>query len=78
MPRPDDGRLDDLVALFTADGVSALPGMEPVQGHDALRQLYRGLIPQAPQRHLVVNTVVTEQDGDRATALSDLEGVWRV
>ncbi|MER5185272.1 nuclear transport factor 2 family protein [Streptomyces sp. NPDC002896] len=67
----DDGRVDDLVALFTADGVSALPGMEPVEGHDALRQLYRGLTPQAPQRHLVVNTVVTEQ-GDRATALSDL------
>lgn len=68
----DDGRVDDLVALFTSDGASALPGMDPVEGHDALGELYRGLVPKAPQRHLVLNTVVSELGVGRASAVSDL------
>lgn len=68
----DDGRVDDLVALFTADGASSLPGMDTVEGHDALRALYSRLTPQAPQRHLVFNTAITHWDGERAGAVSDL------
>lgn len=68
----DDGRVDDLVALFTSDGASALPGMDPVEGHDALGELYRNLVPKAPQRHLVLNTVVSELGAGRASAVSDL------
>ncbi|KXF57136.1 hypothetical protein AXA44_31035 [Rhodococcus sp. SC4] len=68
----DDGRVDDLVALFTSDGKSALPGMDMAEGHDALRALYRALVPQVPQRHLVFNTVISHQDDGRIGALSDL------
>ncbi|PBC49214.1 hypothetical protein CJ179_14255 [Rhodococcus sp. ACS1] len=68
----DDGRVDDLVALFTSDGRSALPGMDTVEGHDALRDLYRALVPQAPQRHLVFNTVISNREDGRIGAVSDL------
>ncbi len=68
----DDGRVDDLLQLFTADGRSALPGREVVAGHDALRRMYQALVPNAPQRHLVFNTVVTHRDDGHAFATSDL------
>lgn len=68
----DDGRTDDLVALFTGDGSAQLPGMDPATGHDALRALYGRLVPRAPQRHVVVNTAVTARDDGLADAVSDL------
>ena len=68
----DDGRVDDLIQLFTSDGRSTLPGREVVTGHDALRELYRTLVSSTPQRHLVFNTVVTHRDKGRAFAISDL------
>ncbi|GLY38903.1 hypothetical protein Amsp01_049270 [Amycolatopsis sp. NBRC 101858] len=81
----DDGRVDDLVALFTPGGVSALPGMDPAEGHDSLRALYRGLAARGgTQRHLVVNTTVSTEDGGQVSAISDLvflshgESGWQV
>lgn len=81
----DDGRVDDLVALFAPDGVSALPGMDPVEGHDALRALYAGLAAMGgTQRHLVVNTAVSTGDSGQVTATSDLvflihgESGWQI
>jgi ketosteroid isomerase-like protein len=80
----DDGRVDDLVALFTADGTSALPGMEPVTGTEALRALYLTVTPQGPQRHLVLNTLVSAERDGEVEAVSDLvflrsgEGGWSV
>lgn len=68
----DDGRVDDLVALFTDDASSALPGMEPVTGREALLALYGRLTPKRPQRHLVVNSVITQTAAGRADAVSDL------
>lgn len=67
----DDGRTDDIVALFTADGSSALPGMDPVSGTDALRALYAAVVPTGPQRHLTLNTLVTGA-GVEVSAVSDL------
>ncbi|ADJ48863.1 hypothetical protein AMES_7037 [Amycolatopsis mediterranei S699] len=81
----DDGRVDDLVSLFTPDGVSALPGMDPVEGHDALRELYRGVTAQGgTTRHVVVNTAVSTGDGNQVSAVSDLvflshgENGWQI
>ncbi len=34
----DGGRFDDLVALFTDDGVMAIAGREPLVGREAIRQ----------------------------------------
>lgn len=67
----DAGRTDDIVALYTPDGVLELPGMDPIAGHDALREIFKGWAPTKPQLHLVSNTVITSWTADEATAESD-------
>jgi hypothetical protein len=68
----DDGRTDDIVATFCPDGVSEMPGMGTHEGHDALRAAYTKWKPRAPQRHVVVNTLVTDWSEAEATAVSDV------
>jgi uncharacterized protein (TIGR02246 family) len=68
----DDGRTDDVVATFCPDGACEIPGMGTHEGHDALRQAYAKWKPVQPQRHLVVNTLVTEWNDDEAHASSDV------
>jgi ketosteroid isomerase-like protein len=68
----DDGRTDDVVATFCADGACDIPGMGAHAGHDALRAAYERWQPRRPQRHLVVNTLVTDWDEHTATAVSDV------
>ena len=68
----DDGRTDDIVATFCPDGVCEMPGMGTHVGHDALRAAYSEWKPQRPQRHLVLNTLVTDWNDHEATALSDV------
>jgi hypothetical protein len=67
----DDGRTDDVVATFCADGLCDIPGLGRHQGHDALRQAYEKWEPTRPQRHLVLNTLVTDWDQSEAQATSD-------
>ena len=68
----DDGRTDDVIATFCADGVCEIPDMGTHTGHDALREAYSKWKPRRPQRHLVVNTVVVEWNDHEATAISDM------
>src|SRR6516162_1148932 len=68
----DDGRTDDVVATFCPDGVIELPGMGTHRGHDALREAYASWAPRRPQRHLVLNTLVTDWDDHEAQAVSDV------
>jgi ketosteroid isomerase-like protein len=68
----DDGRTDDVVATFCPDGVSEISGLGTYEGHDALRAAYAGWTPRRPQRHLVVNTLVTDWSDHEATAISDM------
>lgn len=74
----DDGRTDDVVATFCPDGGCDIPGLGTFEGHDALRKAYAGLEPQIPQRHLVLNTLVTEWSDHDATAISDVVFLLRV
>ncbi len=80
----DDGRTDDIVATFCPDGVCEIPDMGTYAGHDALRTAFSGWKPKRPQRHLVVNTLVTDWNDHEATAISDvvfiLQGVtgWAI
>ena len=67
----DDGRTDDIVATFCADGGCEFPGMGEHVGHDALHDVYTGWKPVSPQRHLVVNTLVTDWDDHEARSISD-------
>lgn len=68
----DDGRTDDVVATFCPDGTAEFPGLATFTGHDDLRAGYAGWAPQAPQRHLVLNTLVTRWDEHEAHASSDV------
>jgi SnoaL-like domain len=68
----DDGRTDDVVATFCPDGVAEIGGIGTYEGHDALREAYGGWVPRGGQRHLVVNTLVTQWNDHEATAVSDV------
>jgi hypothetical protein len=68
----DDGRTDDVVATFCPDGALEAPDVGTFAGHEALREAYGGMTPRRPQRHLVVNTLVTDWDDHSATAVSDV------
>jgi hypothetical protein len=68
----DDGRTDDVVATFCDDGGCDLPGLGAHEGHDALRAAYAKWTPRQPQRHLVLNTLVTDWADDEASATSDV------
>jgi len=68
----DDGRTDAVVATFCADGGCDIPGLGAYQGHDALRAAYARWKPRRPQRHLVVNTHVTDWNDREARAVSDV------
>ena len=79
----DDGRTDDVVATFCVDGGIDMGELGRFAGHDELRTAYGRWIPRVPQRHLVLNTHITEWTDTRATAISDvvfllkLDGSWR-
>jgi hypothetical protein len=68
----DDGRTDDVVTTFCPDGGCDIPGLGRHCGHDALRAAYAKVEPRQPQRHLVLNTVITTWDSDKAAAVSDV------
>jgi hypothetical protein len=68
----DDGRTDDVVATFCPDGSCDIPGLGTHHGHDALREAYAKVEPRRPQRHLVLNTLVTEWNEREASAISDI------
>src|SRR3954454_18620925 len=68
----DDGRTDDIVATFCPDGAVEIPGMGTHEGHDALRAAYTKWKPRKPQRHLVVNTLVTDWNDEAASSVSDI------
>ena len=68
----DDGRTDDVVATFCPHGSCDIPGMGRHEGHDALREAYARWVPRRPQRHLVVNTLITESSDREAHASSDV------
>jgi hypothetical protein len=68
----DDGRTDEVVATFCLDGSVDIPGLGAHQGHEALRDAYARVVPRGPQRHLVLNTLLTDWNDHEAHATSDL------
>ena len=69
----DDGRTDDVVALFCDDAKIDLPGQGVFEGTAAIAEAYAGWVPRRPQRHLVLNTVISDPMPDgRVQAVSDL------
>jgi hypothetical protein len=68
----DDGRTEDVIATFCPDGSCDIPGLGHFEGHDDLRTAYSQWVPTRPQRHLVLNTLVTVVDDREAHASSDV------
>ena len=68
----DDGRAADVVATFVPDGTIELPGMGTHTGSEQLLAAYTSWAPRRPQRHLVLNTLLTEWTDTDATATSDI------
>jgi hypothetical protein len=68
----DDGRTDDVVATFCADGAIDMGQLGGYAGHEELRLAYGRWVPRVPQRHLVLNTHITEWDDDEVRATSDV------
>jgi hypothetical protein len=68
----DDGRTDDIVATFCANGVVTIPGLGTHEGHEALHAAYSQWTPRLHQRHLVLNTLVTEWNEHEARTVSDV------
>ena len=68
----DAGRTEEIVDLYTVDGVLDVPGFGQITGRDALRAAFEGWVPTTPQRHLVANTLITVDSDDEATASSDV------
>lgn len=73
----DDGHLDRLGELFTADVVYDLTdfGQEPLLGVAAIRDAALASGATGPVAHHVTNVVVTEADGDRAQVRSKGLGI---
>lgn len=68
----DQGRTDDLVALFADDAVVDIMGQGVMEGRDAIHAGYLLTVPTGPQLHMIVNVRVTPSADDEATAVSDL------
>ena len=68
----DDGRTDDVVETFCPDGAIDMGALGTYEGRDALRAAYAGWAPRRPQRHLVLNTHITDWDEHEAKAVSDV------
>jgi ketosteroid isomerase-like protein len=73
----DDGRTDDLAALYTEDAVIVVPGVATLEGRDAIWKAFEEWKPRAPQRHMVTNILVTEFDETSAKATSDVTFVQK-
>ena len=73
----DEGELDRLDELFTADVVYDVRdfGQEPLRGIDAIRAAALALGGANPIAHHVTNIVITEVDDDTAAARSKGLGV---
>lgn len=68
----DEGRTDDVVATFGPDGVAEIQGFGTFSGHAELSAAFAKWQPRRPQRHLVLNTLVTDWSHDKASAASDV------
>ncbi|MER5185261.1 nuclear transport factor 2 family protein [Streptomyces sp. NPDC002896] len=68
----DAGRTEAIADLFTEDGVAEITGQGTFEGRGAIRKAFGAFAPQAPQLHLVGNTILTSPPGDEVTASSNL------
>jgi uncharacterized protein (TIGR02246 family) len=73
----DDGRLDEVLAMFTADGVFQAAVGGRMEGRDAIYAYFASQrtapewVPYRGGQHLVTNIIVTPTATDRVTAVSD-------
>jgi hypothetical protein len=69
----DEGRWDEVAALYTEDGLMTRPSApdEPIAGREALLASFRARPPRA-SRHFCANIVVTVESATEASAHSNI------
>lgn len=68
----DDGRAEDVAALYTSDGVLVIPGYGTFEGSAAVRALWEQAVPRAPQRHITTNVLLTSWNDEEARSSTDV------
>lgn len=69
----DSGRLDEVLATFTGDGVLEIPDFGVLaEGPEAIRGYYTATDGEVALRHVVANTLVSEEKDGTVGASSDL------
>ena len=68
----DAGNTDGIMALYTPDAVLEVPGMGVYEGAGVIRAAWDDWKPKGLQRHMPVNTVITDWDDEEARATSDM------
>ncbi|MBB3665601.1 3-phenylpropionate/cinnamic acid dioxygenase small subunit [Prauserella sediminis] len=68
----DDGRADDLTALYHPQGSFTVPGVGTYEGTETIRETWKAWAPTRLQRHVITNTVITEWSAEQAKATSDV------
>lgn len=65
----DDGRLDEIDAVFTSDVVYDMStlGMPVITGIEGAREAAQQMGAHGPIAHFVTNIVIVSEDGDEAT-----------
>ncbi|PYY56535.1 nuclear transport factor 2 family protein [Curtobacterium sp. MCSS17_011] len=72
----DDGRLDEIGSVFTADVVYDMRalGMPVIEGIDGAREAARQMGAHGPIAHLVTNVVIAEQEAGDEVASDEVVG----
>lgn len=72
----DDGRVQEMVALYVPDAVVEIPQVATLEGVEAIEAAFSQPQwrpdPSRQQRHIVTNTVLTEWSDHEAKATSDV------
>lgn len=80
----DAGNTAVIPDLFTEDGVAEITGQGTFEGREAIGKAYGSFKPEAPQLHMVGNTLLTSPPGDEVTVSSNFvffargEDGWQV
>src|SRR5512146_1152892 len=65
----NETRLDDLAAVFAPHGVLSFPMLEPIQGRQAIRDFYAGVLQFYPRRYDEVTRWFVSGTGDVAAEI---------
>lgn len=66
----NESRLDDLAAVFAEDAILSFPMLPPVEGRNAIREFYAGVLTFYPERRDDITRWFVSEGGDVAAEIS--------